>query len=163
MNIREATESDFDSIWPIIFEIVSAGETYAYDPKSTKDEAYDFWMKSPRATFVAESGDKIFGTYFIKTNHAGPGSHVCNCGYMVSGDARGMGLATKMCEHSQGIARKMGYKAMQFNLVIETNQGAVRLWNNLGFDTVGTVPKAFNHPKHGYVGAHVMFKWLGED
>jgi ribosomal protein S18 acetylase RimI-like enzyme len=103
---------------------------------------------------------KILGTYFIKTNQPGPGSHVCNCGCMVSRYARGKGLATAMCEHSQNIAKELGYKAMQFNLVIETNEDAVRLWHSLGFEIVGTIPKAFEHPKLGFVDAHVMYKWL---
>ena len=97
----------------------------------------------------------------FKTNQAGPGSHVCNCGYMVSTNARGKGLATSMCEHSQRIAAELGYKAMQFNFVAVTNEGAVRLWKKLGFETVGRLPMAFNHPTHGYVDALVMYKWLG--
>lgn len=117
-------------------------------------------MDLPRKTFVAEEKEGILGTCYIKTNQAGPGSHVCNCGYMVASKARGQGLATAMCEHSQKIAIELGYKAMQFNLVATSNEGAVRLWNKLGFDTVGRLPKAFNHPTEGYVDALVMYKWL---
>ena len=82
---------------------------------------------------------------------------------MVSESARGRGLATSMCEHSQNLAREMGFKAMQFNLVVETNTGAAKLWQKLGFGIVGTIPKAFYHPDNGYVGAHLMFKWLSDD
>ncbi len=114
-------------------------------------------MQLPRKTYVAEEKGQILGTYYIKTNRAGPGRHVCNCGYMVSSKARGKGLATSMCEHSQEIAIKLGYKAMQFNLVATSNDGAVRLWNKLGFDTVGRLPKAFSHPSKGYVDALVMY------
>ncbi|NWO06960.1 MAG: GNAT family N-acetyltransferase, partial [Alteromonadaceae bacterium] len=96
----------------------------------------------------------------IKTNQSGPGQHVCNCGYMVSANARGKGIATQMCEHSQKIALELGYKAMQFNFVASTNVGAVGLWNKLGFENVGCLPKAFLHPKKGYVDALVMYKWL---
>ena len=117
-------------------------------------------MQLPRKTYVAEEKGQILGTYYIKTNHPGPGSHVCNCGYMVSSRARGRGIATSMCEHSQEIAIKLGYKAMQFNLVAASNDGAVRLWTKLGFDTVGRLPKAFNHPSKGYVDALIMYKWL---
>jgi len=117
-------------------------------------------MELPRKTFVFEEGGTILGTYYIKTNHDGPGDHVCNCGYMVSAEARGRGVATIMCEHSQEVARALGYKAMQFNFVASTNEGAVRLWHDLGFETVGRLPKAFNHPTRGYVDALVMFKWL---
>ena len=160
MNIREATEKDFDEIWPIFHEIVSAGETYAYSQDTTKEQALNIWLKVPRKTFVFEENGKILGTYYLKTNQAGPGSHVCNCGYMVSSQARGKGLATSMCKHSQEIAKELGYKAMQFNFVASSNEGAVRLWTKLGFEIVGNFPKAFNHPVNGYVDALVMYKWL---
>ena len=160
MNIREATQTDFDAIWPIFHEIVSAGETYAYPRDTSKEEGRSVWIKAPRQTFVLEENGVILGTYYIKTNQLGPGDHVCNCGYMVSSAARGRGLATFMCEHSQQIARVLGYKAMQFNFVASTNEGAVRLWRKLGFEIVGTLPKAFNHPLKGYVDAFIMYKWL---
>ena len=160
MTIREAVKADFDSIWPIFREIVSAGETYAYAADTTKEQALKIWIETPRKTYVLEEEGNILGTYFLKTNQAGPGSHVCNCGYMVSSSARGRGLATAMCEHSQDVARTLGYKAMQFNFVASSNEGAVRLWGNLGFETVGRLPKAFNHPILGYVDALVMYKVL---
>ena len=160
MTIREATENDFDAIWPIFNEIVSAGETYAYPPETTKEEALHLWMQLPRKTYVVEDHDLILGTYYIKTNQGGPGSHVCNCGYMVSSKARGKGLATAMCEHSKKVAVKLGYKAMQFNFVAASNEGAIRLWRKLGFETVGRLPKAFNHPVQGYIDALVMYQWL---
>jgi len=160
MNIREATENDFCHIWPIFHEIVSVGETYAYPRNTSKEQALKIWIDTPRITYVFEEDGKVLGTYYLKTNQPGPGDHVCNCGYMVSSAARGRGLATAMCEHSQNIARELGYKAMQFNFVASTNEGAVRLWNKLGFDTVGRLPKAFNHPSKGYVDALVMYKWL---
>ncbi|KHD06835.1 acetyltransferase [Candidatus Thiomargarita nelsonii] len=160
MNIREATEKDFDAIWPIFHEIVSAGETYAYPQDTTRNEALKIWLQAPRKTYVFEDDNKIIGTYYIKTNQSGPGSHVCNCGYMVSSKARGKGLATAMCEHSQKVALELGYKAMQFNFVAASNEGAIRLWNKLGFEIVGRLPKAFNHPSKGYVDALVMYKWL---
>jgi len=160
MNIREATEKDFDAIWPIFSDVVSAGEIYAYPEETTKDEALKIWMQLPRKTYVVEEDDQILGTYYIKTNQAGPGSHVCNCGYMVSSNARGKKLATAMCEHSQQVAPELGYKAMQFNFVASSNEGAVRLWIKLGFETVGSLPKAFKHPVLGYIDALVMYKWL---
>ena len=162
MEIREARTSDFDAIWPIFHEIVSAGEAYAFDPQTSRAQAYDIWMESPKGTFVVEVDDQVLGSYFIRNNFGGPGAHVCNCGYLVSSKARRMGLATAMCEHSQEVAVDMGFKAMQFNQVVETNVGAVRLWQSLGFEIIGTIPKAFLHSKHGYVGAHVMYKWLAE-
>jgi L-amino acid N-acyltransferase YncA len=163
MKIREAKLDEFNSIWQIFHEVVSAGATYAYDPGMTEVEAFAQWMEVPDKTFIVEDEGKVLGTYYIKKNHAGPGSHVCNCGYMVSSLARGRGLATAMCEHSQNMALELGFKAMQFNLVVETNEDAVRLWQKLGFGIVGTIPRAFNHPQHGYVAAHVMFKWLAAE
>lgn len=120
-------------------------------------------MESPKQTFVCEANGLVEGTYYIKTNHAGPGSHVCNCGYMVSANARGKGLASAMCQHSQQIALELGYKAMQYNLVASSNSGAIRLWKKHGFTEAGRLPGAFNHPELGYVDALVMFKWLAKD
>ncbi len=160
MNIREVTESDFGEIWPIFHEIAKAGDTYAYPENISKSEAKKTWIDAPRKTFVAEEDGRILGTYYIKTNQLGPGDHVCNCGYMVSSLARGRGLASSMCEHSQQIAKELGYKAMQFNFVASTNEGAIRLWKKLGFETVGQLPGAFKHPVKGYVDALVMYKWL---
>ncbi|MCG8087033.1 MAG: GNAT family N-acetyltransferase [Candidatus Thiodiazotropha taylori] len=163
MLIREATEADYESIWPIFKEIASAGDTYAYPTDTSKSEGKRLWMDLPRKTYVVVEDEKIVGTYYIKTNQAGPGSHVCNCGYMVPSSSRGKGLATAMCEHSQNTARDLGYKAMQFNFVASTNEGAVRLWQKLGFEVVGRLPEAFNHPVKGYVDALVLYKWLGSE
>lgn len=160
MNIREAEREYFDQIWSIFHEIAAAGETYAYPQDITREQAVKLWIDIPRKTYVFEEEGKIFGTYYIKTNQAGPGDHVCNCGYMVSSAARGRGLATAMCEHSQRIARELGYKAMQFNFVVSSNEGAIRLWSKLGFATAGRLPKAFRHPSKGYVDVLVMYKWL---
>lgn len=163
MTIRIATDADFDAIWPIFREIVRRGDTYAFPTDLSWDEAQHVWLEAPRQTFVYEDNGEVLGTYFIKTNQAGPGNHVCNCGYMVAESARGRGVATALCEHSQSVARELGYRAMQFNLVVSTNQGAVRLWQSLGFEIVGTLPEAFRHPDAGYVDAHVMYKQLARD
>lgn len=160
MKIREATAADFDDIWPIFRNVASRGDTYAYRRDTSKEEAQRLWMDAPRKTFVVEEASEILGTYYLKTNQAGPGDHVCNCGYMVSESARGRGLATAMCEHSQLTARDLGYLAMQFNFVAATNEGAIRLWTKLGFETVGRLPEAFQHPSTGLVDALVMYKRL---
>ncbi|MFT7697664.1 MAG: L-amino acid N-acyltransferase YncA [Reinekea sp.] len=160
MTIRAATKADWNSIWPIFHEIVSAGDTYAYEPNITAEQAKTIWLEIPRKTFVIEVQGEIVGTYYIKTNQAGPGSHVCNCGYMVSSVARGKGLATQMCEHSQRVALELGYQAMQFNFVAASNRGAIRLWSRLGFETVGKLRNAFNHPQQGHIDAFVMYRWL---
>ncbi|MBM7069154.1 GNAT family N-acetyltransferase [Actibacterium sp. 188UL27-1] len=160
--IRVADAGDFDKIWPIFRAIVSAGQTYSYDPETGRDAARAIWIDHPRRTFVVEENGAVLGTYYIKTNQAGGGAHVCNCGYMVADAARGKGLANLMCEHSQQVARDLGYKAMQFNFVLATNTGAIRLWERLGFKTVGRLPRAFDHPEAGLVDALVMYKWLAD-
>jgi L-amino acid N-acyltransferase YncA len=160
MQIRTATVNDFNQIWSIFHAIVKAGDTYAFAPETSQLEAQKIWLEQPQKTFVAEENGKVLGSYYIKTNQAGPGKHVCNCGYMVASNARGQGLATMMCEHSQVTAREMGYKAMQFNFVASNNIIAVKLWQKLGFETVGNIPKAFNHPEAGFIDALVMYKWL---
>ncbi|WP_372807831.1 N-acetyltransferase family protein [Pontiella sp.] len=163
MNIREATPDDFDALWPIIQSVAAAGETYPYPRDLAKEEGKRLWMELPQKTFLAEEDGRVLGTYYIKPNTGGGGSHVCNCGYMVATEARRRGVATALCEHSQQTARALGYKAMQFNLVISTNEVAVRLWTKLGFATVGRLPRAFAHPRLGYVDALVKFKWLADE
>jgi len=160
--IRDAVPGDFERLWPIVRDIAAAGETYAYPLDLGKDEARRLWMEAPRRTCVAEEDGRILGGYYLKTNQAGPGAHVCNCGYVVAPGARGRGLATAMCEHSQALARSLGYRAMQFNFVAASNEGAVRLWTKLGFATVGRLPRAFRHPRLGLVDALVMYKWLAD-
>jgi ribosomal protein S18 acetylase RimI-like enzyme len=161
ISIRAYQRADFDRVWAIFKSIVSKGETYAYDPSTDREGAHQLWIEKPQQTFVAELDGEIVGTYYIKPNQPALGAHVCNCGYMVAEDARGRGIATQMCLHSQEIARELGYKAMQFNLVVSTNEDAVRLWRKLGFEVVGMLPGAFDHSELGFVDAFVMFKWLG--
>jgi RimJ/RimL family protein N-acetyltransferase len=160
VEIRKALKQDFEQIWKIFQPIVSAGETYPYPRNTSKEEAFRIWIKEPQKTFVCLENKHILGTYYLKQNQSGRGSHVCNCGYMVSADARGKGLATFMCEHSQKVARELNYKGMQFNLVVVSNEQAVRLWSKLGFETAGKITKAFQHPTLGYVDALIMYKWL---
>lgn len=160
MNIREVDESEFEAIWPIFKPIARAGETYAFSRDITQIAAKKIWIDTPLKTFIANDDGHILGTYYLKTNQAGPGSHVCNCGYMVSSSAQGKGVATVMCKHSQQVAISLGYEAMQFNYVASSNEGAIRLWSKLGFDIVGRLPRAFNHPTKGHVDALVMYKWL---
>ena len=162
-NIRPAQDRDFEAIWPFLREVIRAGEVYAIDRDLSREAAFDLWMKAPHATYVAENGGGILGIYYIKANFAGGAGHVCNGGYMVAPAARGQGIATKMCVHSQDTARGLGYRAMQFNIVLESNEGAFRLWQKLGFDTVGRLPQVFEHPKLGLIDANVMFKWLEPD
>jgi ribosomal protein S18 acetylase RimI-like enzyme len=140
----------------------NAGDTYAYAPESTEAEIHKVWIETPTATYVAAADDgSLLGTYKLQTNQPGLGSHVSNCGYVVAPSARGQGIASSMCEHSQAEAVRRGFKAMQFNLVVATNAVAVGLWKKHGFSIVGTLPGAFQHKVLGYVDAYVMFKTLG--
>jgi len=165
IKIRRCEEADWPAVWPLLRTTFEAGDTYAFSPQSTEAEIHAVWMVAPRATYVVRRGDAgdgpVLGTYFIKPNQPGLGSHVCNCGYVVAPEAQGQGLASAMCEHSQREALAMGFSAMQFNLVVSTNERAVRLWKRLGFEVVGILPKAFQHLKLGLVDAFVMFKVLG--
>ncbi len=160
LKIELAEEEDWPRIWPIIKEVVRKGETYALPIDSTEVELYMTWMDHPSATYVAKAGGAVLGTYYIKPNHPGNGSHVCNVGYMVSANRRGSGIGRKMCAHSLETAAALGFHAMQYNLVVSTNSGAVRLWQAMGFQIIGTLPEAFNHPNHGLVDAHVMYRLL---
>lgn len=159
MQIQKATNKEFDAFWPIFQKVVLAGDTYGYPTDISKQAAYKAWMESPATTYMAVEDGEVLGSYYIKTNHAGPGSHVCNCGYMVGEAARGKGVATAMCEHSQQIATELGYKAMQFNFVASSN-AAVGLWQKLGFEIIGRIPGGFEHPDRSYIDAYIMYKWL---
>ena len=157
--ICAATAADADAIWALLEPVFRAGETYAVDPAISRDDALAYWMGGAGCYVVRDQG-AVVGTYYIKTNQPGGGAHICNCGYVVSPAARGRGLAAQMCEASQDQARALGYRAMQFNFVLESNTGAVRLWHRLGFATVGTIPDAFDHPTQGMVRAFVMHKQI---
>ena len=162
-QIRPFEESDWPSVWPLLHDTFAAGDTYTFSPESSEADIHKVWVEAPAATFVCCSPEgRLLGTYFLKANQPGLGSHVCNCGYVVAKEARGRGIASLMCEHSQAQAIAMGFRAMQFNFVVSTNDGAVRLWQRLGFAIVGRLPGAFNHRDLGYVDAFVMFKQLVE-
>ena len=161
VEIRPFADPDWVDVWPILQATFSTGDTYTFAPDCTQEEIHHAWIELPRATFVACGPDgAIQGTYYIKPNQPGNGSHVCNCGYVVSEAAQGRGVASSMCRHSQEQAIAMGFRAMQFNFVVSTNERAVRLWQKLGFTIVGRLPSAFRHPRKGYVDALVMFKQL---
>ena len=158
--IRPMTAADFERFWPTFHAVASAGQTYAYDPQLTFEQASHLWLDLPLHTLIAEEDGVLLGSYYLKANAAGPGAHVSNCGYMVTEAARGRGVARLMCEHSQQLARDSGFLAMQFNSVVSTNAVAVALWQKLGFEIVGRLPKAFRHTDEGLVDCLVMYKWL---
>jgi ribosomal protein S18 acetylase RimI-like enzyme len=165
MIIRSYTPDDWERVWAILEPVFRAGETYAFRTDISADEARQAWTSSPKVVFVAldETTGELLGTYYLRPNVDGPGSHICNCGYVVSENAQGKGVASQMCEHSLVEAASRGYRAMQYNLVVSTNERAVRLWKRMGFDVIGTVPGAFRHPRLGFVDAYVMYKSLGTE
>jgi ribosomal protein S18 acetylase RimI-like enzyme len=161
VTIRSFEESDWAAAWRIIEPVFRAGETYAFSPGISEEEAHKVWVEIPTATYVAVNDAKeVLGTYYIKPNQPALGAHVCNCGYIVSENARGRGIASAMCAHSQREAAALGFQSMQYNLVVATNEQAVRLWKKHGFKVIGTLPEAFRHSRLGLVDALVMFKKL---
>jgi L-amino acid N-acyltransferase YncA len=161
MLIREYTDADWPSVWPIFREVVNAGDTYAYDPRWSSEQARGVWVEAPPGrTVVACGGPSVLGTAKMGPNRPGPGSHVATASFMVAADARGRGVGRALGEYALSWAREQGYAAMQFNAVVESNESAVRLWQALGFRIVGTVPEAFAHPTLGRVGLHVMHRRL---
>lgn len=160
MEIRKAEPHDAAAIAAIILPTIREGATYALDPRLSEADALAYWLSPDKETFVALEDGQLVGTYFLRPNQAGGGSHVCNCGYMTHAAATGRGIARRMCQHSLEYARSRGYRAMQFNLVVSTNERAVRLWQSLGFAIVGQLPLAFRHPTAGDVDAFVMYQRL---
>ena len=159
-KIRAATEGDRDAIWNIFHAIVAAGDTYAFDPKMSREEALAYWFRADTHTYVAEKDGRVVGTYILRPNQLGPGSYVANAAFMVASDAQGSGVGRSMAEHCLGEARRLGFRAMQFNFVVSTNTRAIHLWEQLGFKIVGTLPDAFHHPEKGFVDVYVMYRSL---
>jgi len=160
VKIRPATDADRETIWNVFREVVAVGDTYAFDPGMSREDALAYWFGTGTHTFVVENDRRVVGTYILKANQAGPGAHVANAAYMVAKDARGLGVGRKMAKHSLTEARQLGFRAMQFNFVVSTNASAIHLWQQLGFKIVGTLPSAFRHPEAGYVDVYVMFRSL---
>lgn len=158
--VREIGAGAFDRAWSIFRVVVAAGDTYSYSPSIDEAEARVLWTTAPTRCFLAEIGGEPVGCYMLRPNQPGLGDHVANAGYMVAPDARGRGVAAAMCEHSMQVARAAGFSAMQFNYVVASNEGAVRLWQRLGFAIVGRVPDAFRHATHGLTDILVMHRFL---
>ena len=158
--IRTATAKDSDAIWEILEPVLRAGETYALPREMNREDALAYWFSPGHEVFVAEDEGSIVGTYYLRANQRGGGGHVANCGYMTAQHATGRGVARAMCVHSLDVARQRGFRAMQFNFVVITNERALQLWTSLGFATVGRLPAAFLHSALGYVDALVMYRAL---
>lgn len=160
LRIREAQVEDREAIWSILEPVVRAGETYALAQDMSREDVLKFWFAKGHEVFVAEDGGEVLGTYFLRANQGGGGSHVANCGYVTREKARGRGVASAMCAHSLERARAREFKAMQYNFVVSANETAVRLWQKHGFRIVGQLPRAFVHPVEGYTDAYVMYREL---
>lgn len=159
MLIRDADEKDWPSIYPIFAEIVAAGRTYAYPENLSRDDARSYWMAGPPGrTVVAVDGDEIVGTATMGPNRPGRGSHVATASFMVDPHQQNRGVGRALGSEVLDWARREGFRAIQFNAVVETNEAAVHLWTSLGFDVLATVPEAFRHPDLGFVGLHVMYR-----
>ena len=162
MILRLAAPADQDAIWDIFRVVIASGDTYAFDPQMSREEALAYWLRSDTHTYVAETDGTIVGTYILRPNQPGLGAHVANAAFMVAPAARGLGVGRLMGERCLLEARKLGFRAMQFNFVVSTNAAALRLWQQLGFEIVGTLPGAFRHSELGYVDAYVMFRTLDD-
>ncbi len=162
MLIRDATQEDWPAIWSFLHRIVAAGETFSWDRDTGEEQARAMWMHEPpgRTVVAVDSGGTVLGTAETHPNQGGPGAHIANAGFMVDPQRAGRGVGRALGEHVIAQARADGYRAMQFNAVVETNTRAVELWRSLGFVVLATVPEGFRHPVEGYVGLHIMYRPL---
>jgi len=160
LQIRRARKIDRETIWQIFHAVVAGGDTYVFDPNISRRQALAYWLGPKTRCYVALSDQGIVGSYILKANQPGLGSHVANAGFMVSPSARGRGIGRAMAEHCLREARRLGFRAMQFNFVVATNRTALRLWKDLGFRIVGTLPGAFRHSLRGFVDVYVMYRRL---
>jgi len=160
MLIRPAKNDDRDAVLAVIMPTIRAGETYPLPRDLSEADALTYWFNPAHEVFVVERDNQIVGSYYLRANNRGGGGHVANCGYIVAPEQTGRGVARAMCTHSLEHARTRGFRAMQFNFVISTNERAVRLWQSFDFQIVGRLPQAFKHPRHGFVDALVMYRSL---
>lgn len=160
LTIRPATDGDAEALWRILEPVIRAGETYPLPRDMSRADALTYWRHPTHAVFIAAVEGAVIGTYYLRANQSGGGAHVANCGYMTASGATGRGVATAMCQHSLAEAKQRGFRAMQFNFVIASNERAVRLWQHCGFEIVGRLPGVFDHPRLGYVDALVMIRTL---
>lgn len=161
LRLRQAGDADWPAIWPVWHRVVATGDTYTWPTDTGEARARDAWMLPPPArVFVAESDGVVVGTAVLKPVNPGAGDHVANASFMVDPDSAGRGVGRALGQHVLAEARAAGYRAMQFNAVVATNERAVALWRSLGFEVLATVPEAFRHPEHGLVGLHIMYRRL---
>ncbi|MBX7173963.1 MAG: GNAT family N-acetyltransferase [Pyrinomonadaceae bacterium] len=160
LEIRKAKETDKEAVWEIIQAIISTGDTYVFAPDSPKEKMLEYWFGADKETYVAVLDNQILGSFYLKANQPDLGSHIANAGYMVSPNAKGKGIGRKMAEFSLPEAKRLGFKAIQFNFVVKSNEIAVKLWLSLGFEIIGEIPEAFQHQDLGLVNALIMYRKL---
>ncbi|MEP3390006.1 MAG: GNAT family N-acetyltransferase [Reichenbachiella sp.] len=160
MNIRKANLRDYDAVWNIFSAVIRTGDTYVFDPETPVEDLQKHWFANYMDTFVVEDKGKVLGTYIVKPNQPDLGSHIANASYMIHPDAQGKGIGKLLCQHSLDFAKSAGYHAIQFNIVVSTNQAAVELWKKFGFEIIGTTPDGFRHQTLGLVDTHIMYKKL---
>lgn len=178
LEIRKASEDDQDGIWEIIKATLARGDSYTFAPDTPREEMLAFWCGADKQTYVAVAAseqpkragilsddlhnpnEKIVGTFFLKANQPGLGAHVCNAGYMVAPESKGMRVGRSMAEFSLEEARRLSFKAMQFNFVVKSNTVAVKLWQDIGFEIIGEIPEAFDHKENGLTNAYIMYRKL---
>ena len=160
IKITPATSADEERIWALLQPVFSAGDTYAVDPLIDREAAIAYWMEADKTAFILRIEGQAVGTYYIRPNQPGGGAHICNCGFITAPSARGKGVARRMLDHALIEAKQQGYRAMQFNFVLASNQPALAIWQRNGFATIGRIPQAFLHPKQGYVDALILHRSL---
>ena len=160
LEIRKAADRDKGAVWKIIKSVIAGGDTYVFSPDSTEDDMLAYWFAADKYIYVAVLDKQLVGTFWLKDNQPGLGSHVANAAYMVSPDATGKGVGRRMAEFSIEEARRLGYKSIQFNFVVKSNEVAVRLWQSVGFEIIGEIPDAFSHAKNGMTNAYIMYRKL---
>lgn len=160
VKIRKAADEDRQAVWKIIRIVIAGGDSYVFDPETPKEEMLAYWFSPDKHVYVFEDDGSILGTFWLKPNQPGLGDHICNAAYMVSPDAHGKGIGRQMAEFSFEEARRLGFAAMQFNFVVASNTAAVRLWQSIGMEILGTIPDAFRHKELGLTDAYIMYRRL---
>src|SRR5215207_1724925 len=160
IQIRQANEQDQPAVWKIIKAVIATGDTYVFDPETPESEMIPYWFSREKHVYVAEDEGRVVGTFWLKANQPGLGSHVCNAAYMVAPDAAGKGIGRRMAEFSLEESKRLGFTAMQFNFVVKSNTAAVRLWQSIGMEIIGEIPDAFDHRENGMTNAYIMYKKL---
>ena len=160
IEIRPAVETDKPSVWQIIKAVIATGDTYVFAHDTPEDEMIAYWFAPDKYVYVAQEDGEVLGTFWLKANQPGLGSHVCNAAYMVAPTASGKGIGRKMAEFSLDEARRLGFTAMQFNFVVKSNTAALRLWESIGMEIIGEIPDAFDHCQLGMTNALIMYRKL---